>query len=116
MQTRHPMIELTPDGELTAVRFNSRSAAAPIDIPYDKMAAWYDAYRAFARIIERPEMEITFKLMPGDVMLMDNTRTLHARTEFSGTGSRWLQGCYADKDAILSLLAAHEDLQTEAAE
>ena len=33
----------------------------------------------------------------------------HARKAFSGTGNRWLQGCYADKDGLLSTLAALED-------
>ena len=37
--------------------------------------------------------------------MVDNTRVLHARRAFSGTGKRWLQGCYADKDALLSTLA-----------
>ena len=116
LQARRPIIELAPDGELTGVRFNSRSAAAPVDIPYDMMAAWYAAYRRFAGIIERPELAITFKMAPGDLIVFDNTRTLHARTGFSGTGSRWLQGCYADKDALLSMLAAWEEQASEAAE
>jgi [2-(trimethylamino)ethyl]phosphonate dioxygenase len=116
LQARRPMIELTPDGELIGVRFNSRSAAAPVDVPYDQMAAWYEAYRLFAQIIERPEMAITFKMSPGDLILFDNTRTLHARTAFSGSGSRWLQGCYADKDALLSMLRAWEATSVEAAE
>jgi [2-(trimethylamino)ethyl]phosphonate dioxygenase len=116
LQSRRPIIELAPDGELVGVRFNSRSAAAPLDIPYDQMTGWYGAYRRFAEIIERPELAITFKMMPGDLIIFDNTRTLHARTGFSGTGSRWLQGCYADKDALLSMLSAWEDQNAEAAE
>ena len=39
---------------------------------------------------------------------MDNTRVLHARKGYSGAGHRWLQGCYADKDGLLSTLAALE--------
>jgi gamma-butyrobetaine dioxygenase len=34
---------------------------------------------------------------------------LHARKAFSGTGKRWLQGCYADKDGLLSTLVAIEE-------
>ena len=101
---------------MLGVRFNSRSAAAPVDIPFEHMAAWYAAYRHFAQIIERPDMEISFKMSPGDLIVFDNTRTLHARTAFSGSGSRWLQGCYADKDALLSMLSAWEDQQNVAAE
>jgi len=34
---------------------------------------------------------------------------LHARKAFSGIGSRWLQGCYADKDGLLSTLRVLEE-------
>ena len=62
--------------------------------------------RRFAELIEDPAMEVTFKLKPGELFIVDNTRVLHARKSFSGTGKRWLQGCYADKDGLLSTLAA----------
>ena len=116
LQARRPIIELTPDGEILNIRFNSRSADASIDIPYEQMTSWYAAYRHFAQIIERPELAITFKMAPGDLIVFDNTRTLHARTSFSGTGSRWLQGCYAEKDALLSTLKSWEEQIAEAAE
>ena len=116
LRARRPMIELAPDGELVAVRFNSRSMAALLDVPYDTMARYYEAYRRFARIIERPELAVAFKLEQGQLFMVDNTRVLHSRTAFSGAGSRWLQGCYADKDGLLSTLAALEEGLAEAAE
>ena len=51
LQSRRPMIELSPDGELIAIRFNNRSAAPITDVPYDDMANYYKAYRAFSDII-----------------------------------------------------------------
>jgi gamma-butyrobetaine dioxygenase len=108
LRSKRPMIELGPDGELIAVRFNNRSAAAFTDIPYDDMPAYYDAYRRFASLIESPELAVSFRLDPGDLFIVDNTRVLHARTAFSGSGTRWLQGCYPDKDGLLSTLAAIE--------
>ena len=51
-------------------------------------------------------MEVTFRLNPGESFIVDNTRVLHARKAFSGTGTRWLRGVYADKDGLLSTLAA----------
>ena len=110
------MVELGPDGELLGLRFNNRSAAPFTDIPFDDMAAYYAAYRHLAEIIERPGSEVSFKMKPGDLFIVDNTRVLHARKGFSGTGSRWLQGCYADKDGLLSTLAAIEEDMPEAAE
>jgi gamma-butyrobetaine dioxygenase len=100
------MIELNADGELSAVRFNNRSAAPITDVPYDQMSLYYRAYRHFARIIDDPAMSVTFKLEPGESFIVDNTRVLHGRSGYSSSsGSRWLQGCYADKDGLLSTLA-----------
>jgi len=106
LRAKRPMLELGPDGELLAVRFNNRSAAAFIDVPYAQMPAFYGAYRRFAQMVEDPRYQIAFKLEPGQLFIVDNTRVLHARKSFSGSGSRWLQGCYADKDGLLSTLAA----------
>lgn len=109
LRAKRPLIELAPDGELIAVRFNNRSAAPFVDIPYEAMADYYTAYRRFAEILERPALQVAFKLDPGELFIVDNTRVLHARTAYSGAGSRWLQGCYADKDGLLSTLAALEE-------
>lgn len=108
LTARRPMIELTPDGELIGVRFNNRSAAPITDVPFDDMAAYYKAYRTFAEIIDDPAMQVSFKMSPGDCFIVDNTRVLHARLGYSGAGSRWLQGCYADKDGLFSTLSALE--------
>ncbi len=115
LRAKRPMIELGPDGELISIRFNNRSSAPFTDIPFEVMADFYTAYRKLAEIIERPEMEVTFMMKPGDLFIVDNTRILHARKGFSGTGTRWLQGCYADKDGLLSTLAALQERNTEAA-
>ncbi|MEX0285199.1 MAG: TauD/TfdA family dioxygenase [Paracoccaceae bacterium] len=108
LQSRRPMIELSPDGELVAVRFNSRSIAPLTDVPFDRMEAYYAAYHRLSAIIDDPAMEVSFKLAPGEAFIVDNTRVLHARKGYSGAGTRWLQGCYADKDGLLSTLAALE--------
>lgn len=109
LSSRRPVIELAPDGCLQAIRFNNRSAAAVTDVPFDDMPRWYAALRRFAEILEDPAMAVSFRLAPGELFIVDNTRVLHARTAFSGSGERWLQGCYADKDGLLSTLAAIEE-------
>ena len=116
LRSRRPMIELSPDGELLAVRFNNRSSAPFTDIPFDQMEAYYKAYRMFAQIIDDPRMAVSFKLEPGESFIVDNTRVMHGRVGYSGSGSRWLQGCYADKDGLLSTLASLEAQLHEAAE
>ena len=109
------MIELGADGELAAIRFNNRSAAPIVDVAYDDMTDYYAAYRRFAELIEDPALSVQFRLRPGELFIVDNTRVLHARTAFSGAGCRWLQGCYADRDGLLSTLAALQDQPGEPA-
>ncbi len=116
LRSRRPMIELAPDGELVAVRFNNRSTAAITDVPFAAMATYYAAYRRLGEIIDDPAMEVTFRLNPGESFVVDNTRVLHARKAYSGAGTRWLQGCYADKDGLYSKLAALGGQVREAAE
>ncbi len=104
LHAKRPMIELAPDGELIGVRFNNRSAAPFTDVPFEKMELYYEAYRRFSQLADDPALQVSFKLKPGDAFIVDNTRVLHARKAYSGTGTRWLQGCYADKDSLLSKL------------
>ena len=104
LKSRFPMIVLSPDKKLTAIHFNNRSIAAIKDVPFHDMLNYYKAYRKFSNIIDDPKMAVTFKLNPGDCFIVDNTRVLHARTPYSSNGSRWLQGCYADKDGLLSTI------------
>ena len=106
LTSRRPMIELAPDGELTAIRFNNRSFAAVTDVPFDKMEDYYAAYRRLGEIIDDESMEVVFRLEPGDAFVVDNTRVLHARKGYSGEGTRWLQGCYADTDGLRSTFDA----------
>lgn len=108
LTSKRPIIERGPDGEVIVIRFNNRSMAAVTDIPFDEMHNWYASLRRLGEIIDAPESQVSFRLQPGEAFIVDNTRVLHARTAFSSSGSRWLQGCYADKDGLLSTLAALE--------
>ena len=109
LSAKQPMIDLGVDGELRGVRFNNRSIAPLVDIDYEQMSDYYAAYRRFAEIIADPSMEVEFRLQPGELFIVDNTRVLHSRRAFTGSGTRWLQGCYADVDGLRSTLAVLED-------
>jgi gamma-butyrobetaine dioxygenase len=108
LEAKRPIIELGPDGELLCVRFNSRSAAPLVDVPYAELEGYYRAYRRFSELIDDSRLQLRFRLEPGELFIVDNTRVLHARTAFSGGGRRWLQGCYPDRDGLFSTLAAIE--------
>jgi gamma-butyrobetaine dioxygenase len=108
LRATRPMIGVDPRGRIREVRFNNRSMQPPRpgrDGSPERTAAFYTAYRAFAELIRRPDLMLTFRLGPGDCVVLDNTRVLHARTGFSATGRRHLQGCYADLDGVASTLA-----------
>lgn len=116
LSARRPILELAPDGELTAIRFNNRSLTAVTDVPFERMDAWYGAYRRLGEIVDESAMQVMVRLEPGECFVLDNTRVLHARKAYSGSGRRWLQGCYADKDGLLSKLAVLTAACREAAE
>jgi gamma-butyrobetaine dioxygenase len=102
-----PLIQLGPRGRVRGIRFNDRSAR-PLRLPYAEVSAFYPAYRRWAELLARPERQLNLRLAPGDCLIMDNTRILHGRTAFGGTGGtggRHLQGCYADLDGLASTLA-----------
>jgi gamma-butyrobetaine dioxygenase len=104
-----PLIGLSPCGRIREVRFNNRSMLPPA-LPFERARTAYEAYHAWAGLLERPEFRLSLRLAPGDCLIVDNTRVLHARTASTGDGEspstqRHLQGCYADMDGLLSTLA-----------
>ena len=104
LRASQPLIELSPRGRIRGIRFNNRSAQ-PLALPLGQVTAFYAAYSRWAALLARPERQLNLRLAPGDCLIFDNTRILHARTAFSGTGGRHLQGCYADLDGLASTLA-----------
>ena len=103
LRSRVPMIELNDNNEIVKVRYNNRSIDT-IKLPTNKIRHFYKAYRHWSEIIERDDLKIIFKLPEGDLMLLDNTRIMHARTAFSKNGKRHMQGAYTDLDGLYSLL------------
>jgi gamma-butyrobetaine hydroxylase len=101
--SRVPFIELNDLEQIIKVRFNNRSIDT-LKLPAEKIKSFYKAYRHYAEILERPDLQINFKLQPGELVLFDNTRVLHARKAYSAGGSRHLQGAYSDLDGLYSCL------------
>ena len=104
LTSRKPIIELRSDGELRAVHFNNRSIAPLTDVPFDEMPAFYNAIKAFSGCIDAPENQVHFKLAPGESFIVDNQRVMHGRNGYEGAGTRWLQGCYPERDGLYSKL------------
>ncbi|MEH6446139.1 MAG: TauD/TfdA family dioxygenase [Oceanospirillaceae bacterium] len=97
------MIEVDANGEVEAIRVNNRSCA-PLNIPFDLMTDFYQAYQSFMRILQGDECKLTLTLDAGELIVFDNQRVLHGR-EVQAVGNRHLQGCYADRDGLRSTAA-----------
>ncbi|MEW2464177.1 MULTISPECIES: TauD/TfdA family dioxygenase [unclassified Streptomyces] len=104
LRADRPLIATDSLGRVREVRFNNRSIST-LRLPSEALEAFYAAYRTFAELLLRPELQLDLRLTPGDCLVFDNTRLLHARTAFAQDGARHLQGCYADLDGLAGTLA-----------
>jgi gamma-butyrobetaine dioxygenase len=99
---RAPIIALDGRGTVIEVRF-ANFLRGPLDAPAERVPELYRAYRQFQRLGREPRFRVQRRLDAGDMWVFDNRRVLHARTEFDpNTGNRHLQGCYVDRDELLS--------------
>ena len=70
-----------------------------------KVDSWHAAASKFNRLIHRPEGIYERLMKPGECVIFDNRRVLHARRAFEvgDVGrERWLRGAYLDKDPFWS--------------
>ncbi|MGW4790528.1 2-trimethylaminoethylphosphonate dioxygenase [Streptomyces sp. HUAS TT11] len=104
LRADRPLIATDSLGRVREVRFNNRSIST-LRLPSEALESFYAAYRTFAELLLRPELQLDLRLTPGDCLVFDNTRLLHARTAFAQDGARHLQGCYADLDGLAGTLA-----------
>ncbi len=95
-------IELSSDGSIKRVRLSPRLDYVPV-LKKEKLEEFYKARSLFIKLCNSKSFMIEFKLKPGDIMIMDNYRTLHGRTSYNmAIGERHLQGCYVDHDSVES--------------
>ncbi len=88
------------------IRINNRSMA-PIRLDFDDAIPFYKALFKFRSLLESEESQSRFRLQRGELSLLDNERMLHGRIGLS-VGALHLQGCYADRDGLLSTLKVLE--------
>lgn len=69
---------------------------------------WYKAAKSFDVIVEKKDAIYERQMAPGECVIFDNRRVLHARTSFKVDDvgkERWLKGAYLDTDPFLSKLS-----------
>ena len=93
------LIELNDDKSFKQVRFSPRLDYVPV-LEKEKLDLYYKARKKLSEMYNSDKYRIEFKLVPKDLMMMDNYRLLHGRTPFeTKEGKRFLQGCYIDYDS-----------------
>jgi gamma-butyrobetaine dioxygenase len=97
------MLEVDTQEQFRAIHYDDRSIA-PLPLKGPLLKKYYAAYRQLAELLCDPARSVVYRLRPGDLVLFDNTRILHGRTEGEG-GVGHLQGCFLDADGLYSSLA-----------
>ncbi len=99
-------------GQVTGIRFGIGSVA-PLDLPAEKIEPMCAALDLLERLLLDPAHWLTFKLKPGDLVVLDNQRVLHGRTAFDPKGgARHLQTCSTRRDEFHNRFRAlHLDVE-----
>ena len=72
-----------------------------------KVNIWHHAAKQYSALLHRPNMIYERLMKPGESVIFDNRRVLHARKAFAVADlgkERWLRGAYLDKDPYVSKL------------
>jgi len=97
-----PIIALGALGRVAEIRMANFLRGA-FDTSVEQMPLLYRAYRRLIAMTREPLFRLMQRLNPGELWCFDNRRTLHARNAFDPTtGARHFQGCYIDRDELLS--------------
>ena len=93
------MIKLDENKNFKQVRFSPRLDFVPL-MDKEKLDLYYAARNKISELYNSDKYRLEFKLVPGDLLMMDNYRLLHGRTSYDANeGNRFLQGCYIDYDS-----------------
>ena len=99
-----PIVETDRTGRLVEVRNTGFLRFFPDMKPNERPRA-YRAAQMFNAHCRSDRFLCRTPLQPGDLILFDNRRMLHGRDSFDPqSGVRRLEGCYLDRDEILSRL------------
>ena len=99
LENKGELIELDEKNNFKQIRFSPRLDYVP-PLEKNQLDLYYKARKKISDLYNSEKFRIEFRLMPGDIMMMDNHRLLHGRTVYDANeGKRFLQGCYIDHDS-----------------
>ena len=96
--TVRTVIDRDHSGTVIGLNYSPRLDELPLMSEADTRR-YHSARQQLANLLASPAFEVRFLLQAGQLMMFDNNRVLHGRTEFDpNEGLRHLQGCYIDSD------------------
>lgn len=99
-----PLIVTDNNGDVVEVRWTDW-LRAPMRQEPEVVDTFYKALRIADSLMNDKAFQIEVKLKPGELLCFDNRRILHGRNAFDpASGSRWLRGCYIEREELLSCL------------
>ena len=99
LENKGELIEIDEQDNFKQIRFSTRLDYVPI-LEKKQLDLYYKARKEISDLYNSEKFKIEFKLIPGDILMMDNHRLLHGRTAYdTNEGKRFLQGCYIDHDS-----------------
>ncbi len=97
-----PMIQLDTGGRVQTFRF-SNQLAQPLDVPFEDVQRFYDAYRTLGRMVDSDRYKLVFKTRSGDLLTVHGHRVMHGRLTYDpASGARHLQDVYMEFDDMMA--------------
>ncbi len=81
-----------------------------------KVNEWHQAAKQFSELLHRPSGIYERLMKPGECVIFDNRRVLHARKAFEPGDAgkeRWLRGAYLDKDPYMSKMRVMHEAEKQ---
>ena len=96
-----PLVQLDTSGRVRAFRF-SNQLALPLQVPFEDVEPFYDAYRTLGKMLDSPAYKVAFRSETGDLLTVHSHRVLHGRMAFDPqSGARHLQDVYMEFDDLM---------------
>mgnify|MGYP001159771746 CR=1 FL=1 len=98
------LIELDDNKKIQQIRYNNRTEVIPYASPLE-ISRYVEARSKFWELIKNPLNNIKIKQKSGDMLILDNYRVLHGRSEYTEINKRrYFRQGYMDRDIFLSKL------------
>ena len=101
---KRPVFRLNKENEITQVSFNNYDRA-DFRLPNNEINRFYSSISTFDKLANDKSMQWRKILKPGQLLIFNNWRILHGRSEFKG--KRRMSGCYVNKEDFESACMMH---------